>query len=307
MPSAFGLSAPDEAPLFGRNAEVTIDTLKLVGFDVRFTVVKTLKPLPNTCKLQIFNLNEDHRAQLEQLQPTQGTLKTSKVTKSGGGGKTSLLATTGIPVKIEAGYGKNLSQIWLGDLRTINSIRDGADWVTTLECGDAEKAYQNARIHVSYGAKTPIETALRAMIRALGVGEGNVAKIVASLNMNGTAIYPHGAVIAGSVAQQLTDFARSADLEWSVVDGSIQFLNRGKALAAKAIQLSSDTGMLGSPTVDADGLATFKMLLIPDVRPGSLIVADAERIKGNYRVEKATWNADTAGGEWSIVAVCSRY
>jgi len=293
------------SPLFGRVAKVTISTLELNGFDCRFKIEKSLKPIPNTCKLSVYNLNEDHRAQLEELRPGAALTKT-KTSKSGKT-KTTTLATTGIPVKIEAGYGKDLSLLWLGDLRTINSVLEGPNWLTELESGDAEKSYTNGRIHVCYGPKTPIATALRAMVRALGVGEGNMASVLAQLQMGGSAIYPHGAVISGSVAQQLTDFARSADLEWSIQDGSIQFLDRGKALAATAVQLSEDTGMMGSPTVDADGFMTVKMLMIPDVRPGTLIVMNAERVKGNYRVEKATWSADTTGGDWDITAVCSRY
>jgi hypothetical protein len=120
-------------------------------------------------------------------------------------------------------------------------------------------------------------------------------------------LFPHGTVISGSAAQELTDFCKSAQLEWSIVDGALQILNLGKALSTKAIKLSEDTGMIGSPTVDADGLLTIKMLIIPDVRPGTLLVVDAERIKGNYRVEKATWEGDTSGGPWYITAVCKRY
>ncbi len=284
----------DDQPLFGRVAEVTIDKLKLTGFDVRFDIAKSIKPQPNTCKIHVFNLNSDHRAQLEELRP-----KAEPGTKA---------ATKGIPTKLDAGYGNRLSQLWLGDLRTINSIREGSNWQTTLESGDGEKAWVNARLHVSYGPKTPVETALKAMIAALGVGEGNVAKVLADLQINGMGkLFSQGLVISGSVATELTAFARSADLEWSIQDGSIQFTNRGKALAGKAVKLSSTSGMIGSPTVDADGLLTVKMQMIPDVRPGTLIVMDAERIKGNYRIEKGTWSGDTVAGEWSITAVCKRY
>ncbi len=270
----------DDDPLFGRVAEVTIDTLKLTGFAVRFGIEKTHKPQPNTCKITVFNLNSDHRAQLEELRP-----KTVKGTK---------LAIKGIPTKLEAGYGKNLSQLWLGDLRTINSVRDGSNWVTTLESGDAEKAYVNARMHVSYGPKTPVATALRAMVKALGVGDGNVAKVISDLEIAGMGrLFSQGLVLSGSVARELTAFARSADLEWSIQDGSIQF--------------SASTGMQGSPTVDADGILTVKMRILPDVRPGSLIVMDAERVKGNYRIEKATWSGDTSTGDWDITAGCKRY
>ena len=46
--------------------------------------------------------------------------------------------------------------------RTINSLREGPAWITTLEAGDGEKAIVNARVQLSYGPKTPVATVLRA-------------------------------------------------------------------------------------------------------------------------------------------------
>lgn len=278
------------AEQFGRAAVVTIDTLELKGFDVSFKVKKSLKPEPNTCELAVYNLNSDHRSQLEQLRPKEK------------------LATKGIPCRIEIGRTlDDLFLLWLGDLRTVDSQVDGPDWVTNLTSGDGEQAFQNARVHVSYGPKTPVETALRAIARALGVGEGNLGKVVSQLKINGSALLPQGATISGSASRHLDDFVRSADLEWSIQDGALQLLNRGKTLATRAIQLDAEHGLVGSPTVDNKGLFKARMLIQPDVRPGTLIVSNAERVKGNYRVEQATWDGDTAGGNWYIDVEASRY
>lgn len=260
--------------LFNRVVDVTIDTLKLSGFRVSAHIEKTLKPEPNTCDLKIWNLNEAHRSQLEELKPAKS-------------------ATRGIACRIEAGYASGTSLLWLGDLRTANSIKDGADWITEASSGDGEKAYQNSRISVALGPKTTVDTALRAMVRALGVGEGNVSKVASQLRVSGFGkLLSQGVVISGSTARQLTDWARSADLEWSIQDGAIQFVDRGKTISSTAIRISEETGMVGSPTVDSEGICTVKTLLIPDMRPGALIVLDAGRVKGNYRAEKVTYDID---------------
>jgi hypothetical protein len=275
--------------LFGRRAIVTVDRLELADFDVSFRIEKTLKPEPNTLELAIFNLNPDHRAALEELRPKETT------------------PTRGIPCKIEAGYGDELSLLWLGDLRTVESQSNGPDWITNLTSGDGEKAYQNARINVSYGPATPLETALRAMVRALGVDGGNLAKVVAKLRQGGSAMLPAGAGLSGQAAQHLDNFARSADLEWSIQDGALQILERGKALSTKAIELTPETGLIGSPTVDNEGLLKARMLVIPDVRPGTLLVVKSQRVEGNYRTEKAVWDCDTSGGPWYVDVEASRY
>lgn len=276
--------------LFDRRVTVTVGTIQFTDLDVAFKVEKTLKPLPNTCELSIWNLTQDHQAQLEQLRP-----------------RAKGAVTTGVPCKIEAGYESVTSLIWLGDLRTVDTVRDGADWVTHLTSGDGEKAWKNAKLHISFGPKTSLDTALRAMARALGVGEGNLSKVVSKLKQAGSAIYPQGTVISGPVQRELRAFAESADLEVSIQDGSLQFIDRGKALGGSALLLNNDTGLLDSPTVDNEGVLTAKMLMIPGVRCGSLVTIDAERIKGTYRIEKATWNGDTASQEWSVEIEAKRY
>jgi hypothetical protein len=275
--------------LFDRRVVVTIDDFQFTALDCSFTVKKSLKPKPNTCELTAFNLNDHHIAQLESLRP-----------------KTKV-ATTGIPCKIEAGYKDAVQQIWLGDLRTCLTTREGADWVTRLESGDGEKAWANARLHVSYGPKTPLDTALRAFARALNVGEGNMSKFIGKLKQNGSAIFPAGTVISGPVSRELTAFARSADLEVSIQDGALQFLDRGKALAGTSVLLSPSTGLIGSPTVDNDGVLEAKMLMIPDVRCGGLMTIEARRVKGTYRIEEIEYAGDTAGDDWSITARGKRY
>lgn len=275
--------------LFDRRVDVTVDTIRFQNLDCSFKIKKTLKPQPNTCELTIYNLSEEHIAQLENLRPKEKQ------------------ATKGIGCRIEAGYVDATSQIWLGDLRAVLTTREGSDWVTRLESGDGEKAWKNARLHVSFGPKTALETALRAMVRSLGVGEGNLSKVVAKLKQNGSAVWPSGTVISGAVSRELTAFARSADLEVSIQDGALQFLDRGKALEATAVRLAPETGLIGSPTVDNDGVLEAACLMIPDVRCGGLVTIDARRVKGTYRVEEAEWSGDTYGDDWQIVVRGKRY
>lgn len=275
--------------LFDRRATVTVDTIQFDALDFAFRVEKSLKPAPNTCELTIWNLNQDHIGQLEELKPK------------------AKQATQGIPCKIDAGYKDATSLIWLGDLRTVETRREGPDWITTLTSGDGEKAWQHARQHISYGPKTPIETVLRAIARELGVGAGNIGKFVHRLKIAGSAIFPAGIVLSGPVQRQLVDFARSADLEVSIQDGALQFLDRGQALAGRSLVLKSGTGLLDSPSVDNEGVLSARIQMIEDIRPGMVVVLDAERIKGNYRIEEAAWIGDTSGSEWSIELTASRY
>lgn len=276
--------------LFGRAWSVTVGTLLLEGFDIAGHIVKSLKPEPNTCELTVYNLNPEHRSALEELRPKVGDPR-------------------GIPCKIDAGYKDNqTSNIWLGDLRTVESYKDGSDWLTVLGSGDGEKAFQTSRINVPMGPGTTATTALTAIAKSLGVGLGNVATAAAEIEAKGfSSKLAHGMVISGQASRQMTDFARSAGLEWSIQDGSLQFVRRGATMPGQAVLLSPATGMLGSPTVDNEGVLTVRMLMIPDIRPGVLLVIDSERIQGGYRIETASWVFDTFGGSWEIQVEAKRY
>lgn len=271
-------------------ADVTVGDIHLKGHRVAFSVEKTIKKEPNTCDLAIWNLNPENRAKLEELRPKADDAR-------------------GIPVVIEAGYEGYFSQIWYGDLRTVESIYERPNWVTKLDSGDGGKAYQTARIGRSFGKKTPLRTALRAILDELGIGVGNLWKFEHALKQTGaTSIFEHGKVMHGPARKHLDDFARSADLEWSIQDGTLQLVNRGKVLDAQAVRLSSETGLIGSPTVDNKGVLTAKCLMIADVRVGGLLVLDSKRIKGNYRIEKANWVGDThSKSDWTITLEATRY
>lgn len=268
--------------LFGRSLKLTIGTLEVSALDCVFKVKKSLKPEPNTCDLKVFNLSEKSRKLLETGKPLE--------------------------VRLEAGYGKELSQLYLGQVRAAHSMVDGPDIVTEMSTGDGEKEIASARISVPVGPGAPVATALLAIVRALGLKEGNAATAAGQLSAKGLAFFGPGTVIHGNAAQALTDFCRSADLEWSVQDGKIQILDRGKALEGKAVELTSSTGLVGSPAYDGAGkLVKARALLIPELRPGRKVTFDSTAVKGGFRIVEVEYTGDTAGSDWFADLTCQKY
>jgi hypothetical protein len=292
----------DPTLLFDRRWTVTVGTIQFSDLDCAFKTDKTLKPAPNNCDLTIYNLTEDHRQQLAQLSSKGAS--TATTTKSGG--IKGSVGVSGIPCKIEAGYAQGTSLIWLGDLRTAQSNLEGPDWVTRVSSGDGEKGAAHARLHISYGPKTSIDIALRAMAKAMGVGEGNLSKVVGQLRIAGQALFPTGITISGPVYRQMQNFAQSADLQLSIQDGALQFQDIGKALAGTALELKTSTGLI-SATVDNEGILTAKCHMIPGVRVGGLVVMNGLSVKGNYKLDKVSCDADTSGDEWGFTLQGKRY
>ena len=289
--------------LFDRRWALTVSTLEVDAFGIHFRVEKTIKPEPNKVLIEVYNLNEEHRGTLQELAPGK------KIKAKGRKGKTSPNLTGAVPVRLEAGYKEDGTDlIYLGDLRTVDSELTGPDWVTAVTSGDGERAFRTARINQAFGPKTPVRTALSAAVKALGLGNGNLASVVASLQLQGNAnVYTRGVVLSGSAARALSDICRSANLEWSIQDGVVQFVDLNKALAQRAISLSSGTGLIGSPNVDGNGVLKAKTLMIPGMQCGRLVVVDSRQIQGQFRVEKIVTEGHSHGPDWGHEIEAKRY
>lgn len=270
--------------LFKRYARLVIDTIEIEhGFggqalDIAFSIERSLKPEPNTADVQVWNLNQDHRSQLEE-------------TKGESGSK--------VPVSLEAGYEGGFALIYVGTMRTVFSERQGPDIVTILQSGDGEKEYQQGRINLSIAPATPNPSIMQQIVKKLGIGEGNLATATPLL-LAAPLLLPQGGVLSGSASQIMTRVAQSLGFEWSIQDEALQLLQARAPVAAAAVLLTPATGLVGSPSVDNEGILTAQALLIPDVFPGRLLVLESERLSGSYRIEKCRYSGNTAGGEWYV-------
>ena len=288
------IATSDGKALFGRVIECAVGNVDCSNKRIVFKVKKNLKAEPNTCDLQVYNLNPDNRDELENSPGKKLT------------------------VRLEAGYeATGVSQLFLGETRSAWTEWVGPDCITHVQTGDSEKEMQEARIHMSIGPRVPADVALTAIVRTLGVGEGNVAQAVALLKSKGVvAMFGPGTAISGNAARQLTDFCRSAGLEWSIQDGKIQILDRNKPLSAKAVFLSSDTGLEGSPSIDfaasskekAGGVyVKAKARLIPELEPGRLVVFQSKSVNGGFRLDEVEYEGDTHGDPWTAHLTCRKY
>ena len=280
--------------LFNRRSVISVDTVQVeggtderggpLGLDVEFEVEKDLGGKPNTASLKIWNLNEDHRKAL--------TAKVSSKTKRA-------------RVRIEAGYKDNVSRIFEGDVRHLWHERTGPDVVTNCETGDGEHYVSTARIFRSWAPGTPVEVVVRDVALSLGAGNGNLTEAVAGAVLKGWGpTYTQGTSVGGKTVDVLNRLTRSVGLEWSIQDGTLQFLGTGASLQGTAILVSEDTGLVGVPSVDHTGKnagqVLFKTLMIPDLFPGRKIRLESAEMQGFFRVVKAKYSGAIRGEEWYI-------
>lgn len=246
-------------------------TLEIESLRVQFRVTKTLAKSANTAEVQITNLAEHTRASLQD--------KSAKIV-------------------ISAGYLNTLGQIFIGDVRTIDHLREGPDWTTKIDAGDGERALSHARVSESFKAGIGIPDVVTVAAKKMGVDLSSATKQLSSDKRQ----FVNGYSMHGRASAELDRILTAAGYEWSIQDGRLQILKSGQATTEQIIVLSSDSGLVGSPEFGTSEkkkkppVIKFKALLSPEIKPGKRIAFDSKRHKGTHRVLKVVHTGDTAGG-----------
>lgn len=247
------------------------DGLDISSLDCAFRVKKDLRPEPNSAEIRVYNLSEDSRDRL---------------------------STQELFVRLEAGYVGAMVQIYEGRVRSAETTIEGSDVITNVSTGDSEKQLATSRFSLSVANGTPIRAVLEALVAALGVGKGNTDAAASRLAAKGVREVRGATAFSGAAKDTLNAICRSYDLEWSIQDGVIQFLERGQALEELGPLLSAQTGLIGSPTIDHKGVLTARALIQPGLEPGKLFTLEGARLQGGYRVEYVEYSGDMRGQEW---------
>jgi len=250
---------------------------RIEGLRVNFDIEKTSPSDPNTAKIQIYNLNEDSR----------GLLKTKEDSV----------------VVLEGGYGNDIDQLFVGDIARSSTQRQGADFVTTIEAGDAEKSLTEAKLDKSYTAgtnvKTVIDDAFNSMVETGQVVIGAVSNIKDEIIQNGLTV----SGLAKTVVDNITS---KQDLEFSIQDNETQILDPLVDSGEPVILLTPQTGLIGSPSLGLIGKkaskiegVVFKALIqTTKFRPGRAVKIESRDFTGLTRLSKVRLNGDTHGKEW---------
>lgn len=287
--------------LFRRKATVTIavpikgkrlneygaDVVEITDLRFTFEAKKTLGKEPNTLKLTIYNLSEQLRSSMQ--------------------GKT-------LRVTLSAGYENTESILFVGNSRHVDSKTEGADWITTIQCGDGERGYKHGRVNDSFRAGVSVVSVLQKVADGMQLDS---TQVVGVEGLRGRQ-YVGGYVAHGRAALQLDKILKGFGYEWSIQDGKLQVLRPESATAETIVSLDAGSGLVGSPTmntpsptqhldpftnkvVSSGGRPTVKAksLLQPSIRPGRRVEIDSTTgIRGIFKVTEVTHTGDTFGGDW---------
>lgn len=263
--------------LFGRYSTLRLGSLEFGDrLAYEFEVKATAKGTPNTSEISIYNLSPSSRKSLEEKK---------------------------LACELTAGYEEGFGVIFKGEVRNAYSTRTGGDIVTKIEAGDGVRQMQSAYVAETIAPGETAAAILEKAANALGVGLGNLADVLAKIATR-RSIFPEGGALFGPAYDQLARVARAYGYTPSIQNGVLLLLEN-TATRRTAEVFREETGLIGSPKVDAKGKVSFDALLRHSVAIGDAIKLEAEFVQGFYRVLEYTHKGKTMGdATWTTSFVC---
>jgi hypothetical protein len=267
---------------------------------VHFKITKVVGRTPNTALVQIINLSEESYGKIRGEYDE---------------------------VLINAGYEGAELLVFRGNIRNVSSYQDGTERITEIDAADGDRDFRNAVMNVSLAAGSTTQQLLDHAVGSFSSTTAGHAVVRDSARIRGE-------VFSGMTRDVLDDLAADSDAHWSIQDGRLQLVRVDSTLPTEAIVIRGDTGMIGVPEVDNNGIKV-RCLLNPRIGANGKVKLDNNNVKlkfakarlklpgakphksktkakelarldpdGIYKVLKVEHDGDNMGGPWVSEVFC---
>ncbi len=245
---------------------------------ISFRVTKGISSTQNSASIDIYNLSESSRNALGKELDS---------------------------VTLEAGYmppqgGGNVGIIFKGQIRDVEHRREGPTIITTLSCGDGDKAVRNSTIGKTYPRGSKVEDVVNDIYSELekeGVtrGEWKFPDDMPEFKRPYT--------VCGSCKRELDLLGRSKNFYWSMQNETLEIIP-GDGYIGGVVLISPQTGLINTPTITDNGVRATA-LLNPEIRPNRRVRIESETLEmnaenGEYRVSECTYQGDNRDGDMVV-------
>ena len=241
---------------------------------IAFSAARSLSSSANDGTIRIWNLSEGHRnAMGRELED----------------------------VRLEAGYinetGEDVGVIFAGQIRKPSHAREGADIITTLECGDGDRGLRRAAVSKAFPAGTPVRDVIEHVAEAFephGVVIGEM-----KLPDLGKLRRPYA--MCGSARREMDRLCRSVGAYWSVQSGTLETVP-GDGWLKGIASFDAGSGLIGVPSKTDVGVEA-EVFLSPGLRPGRTVRIASELMELGaddklFRVSKVNFDGDNRVGQF---------
>lgn len=303
------LGAPVVAPLVF-NARPPVQGLAhRPQHHVQFNCQRSLSPEPNPFTLRLYNLGRSTRdtisgtvRRLASWLPPQDVVKIDGILRAGGQQITSTIGGMAA-VRIDAGWGGAMQQLFVGTAEQIRTSWEGQDRVTEIRGTDGGFNFVAAQANKTFGPGTPAATVLQYLVETLGM---TLAPTGALAALQGFTLVA-GLSVQGDCARGISDLLDPAELTWWVEDGLVYVLGDGslpgQPLVVSPQKIPGAIRLFRTPEVMEAGTLRLECALAADMRVGHDVVLAATEQRGTYRVESVQHQGSNRVGAFTTSAV----
>jgi hypothetical protein len=192
------------------------------------------------------------------------------------------------PLELKVGYQGKLETIFRGSINTAGSTREGAEFITSIECLDGGNDFLRGFVSTTVTTKAAAFDAILQTMPNTARGKiGTATEIIRPKVLVGNSI---------AVTQEMLD----PDQKWFIDDERLNILKPNEIVSSFAPVISAETGLLNTPEADKT-VVTLNTMMNPAVKVGGLfrlISVTAPHLDGIYKASTITYSGDTDGNDW---------
>lgn len=250
---------------FGRNYSLTVggDNFPMplvvtLPFTIEFDITRNTLTSANVCQIRLYNLSPKNRNLLRRNVTSYSSPFESIV--------------------LRAGYGDNLPIIFSGNVSQAWSVREGVNFVTTIECFDGGFAFTNGQTTTSFPAGTPRKIVIGNLIQSLPhVKVGAIGNYSGSLNRSNT--------LTGNTTEILNELTGGG---FYIDNGTGNALQNDEYSigVGPPLVINTASGLLSTPVLE-QSIVKFDLIFEPKIVPGTsviLISSTDSNFNGMYKV-----------------------
>jgi hypothetical protein len=219
----------------------------LVISDLRFTfqIQNAVEQTPNIAMVRVYNLSEDKVRMLTKNVDEFNTLR------------------------LQAGYEHSFGTIFQGTIKQFRKGKEGnVDTYLDIYAADGDLGYNFGVVNQTLEAGCSVADEVRSISKQMGNTDVPQHALDVSENMGG--ILPRGKVLWGLGRDRLSEVCNSGNVNWSLQQGQLTLVELDGYLPGTAVQLNSQTGMIGQPEATDNGIE-ITCLLNPLIRIGGRV------------------------------------
>lgn len=273
-------------------------TVRGRALHVEFDFEKSETESSNTGKITISNLNDEHKA---------------------------ILNEKGCTVEVRAGYMSRMYPIFKGDVSETNESLNDADRDLEIELVDGLSQYDVPGT-ISLNGVNHCITVLEIIQREMGIDSCIITeKASAALEK---AKYDNGYAFAGKMKSAMTKVCRKAGVQFTLQNGILHVYCEGEAVTNHMYVLSAETGLISIPkkiTISKNGASStgskksssksgkkgttekgipgyeVEYFMNGAIGINDLVQLQSRKVSGTFKVHKIHYKGDNYKGDWKCV------